>query len=204
MADDVVTLLIDGRHERIDRSSQSQSLVAFQPSAVLSTAPASASTVAASPPSGLSRRRARRSQLTFDLRRPLSASRQSASASDSGGAACVDEAVAGRVPALFQPRDREVQQRFTRIAAAGAAKRKSAPPVNGRAANADGTHGASAAKKKAALVSPSKSRPSSASPLAAAPMAVHDLSDDSTQSRFDNCPLCGEVSNRRQHSTGAW
>ena len=223
VTDDVVTLLIDGRHERIDRSSQSQSLVAFQPSAVLPSGPASASTAGASLASGPSRRRARQSQLTFDTRRPVAASRSSASASDGGGAACVDEAVAGRVPALFQPRDREVQQRFSRIAAAGSAKKKSALPANGRATNADGTNGASAGggsssggksagKRKVVPVSPSKSRPSSASPATAAPVAVHDLSDDSNQSRFDNCPLCGEVSNcplqphpsRAKTSNSAW
>ena len=182
---DVVTLLIDGRHERIYKTSQSQSLIAFQPpSPFTASAPMSAAV-----PSSVSRRRGRQQQLTLTADTSLTAACPPPISSVSG-LACVDAAVAGRVPAFFQPRSRAVQQRISGIAGAGSAKKKAAAHSStNRAANTDS--GRSAGKKKAVQPSPSSQRSSAPSP-AAAPADGNVRSSDS-RSRFGDCPLCGEV-----------
>ena len=195
VTDDVVTLLIDGRHERIDRGSQSQSLVAFQPASHSNVSTSTSALAPATAPSAPSRRRARQQQLTFDSGLSLTASRSSALPGAST-AARVEAAVEGRVPDLFQPRSREIQQRMTRIATAGSAKKKpSAPTSTSRAATTDSsaTSSRSAGKKKAVQAAASSSRPSTAS-HSASTIVVDGQPEDSNQSRFGNCPLCGEVS----------
>ena len=187
VADDVVTLLINGHHEHIRRASQSQSLVAFQPTAP-STTSASASLAATS---AQSRRRVRHHQLTFNSDLSLTATR-SAALPSVNNSVCVDAAVVGRVPSLFQPRSREIQQRMTRLAAtAGSARKKSTAPANHRSTSTDG--GRSTGKKRAVHPSPSSPR-STTTPQAANTARVDVQSPDSNQSRFGDCPLCGEVS----------
>ena len=192
--DDIVTLLIDGRHERIHRSRQSHSLGAFQPmplSATSASASASALTVSSNP-SSFSRRRARHQQLTFNSDLSLNAARSSAP-SVANSTVYVDAAVAGRVPALFQPRSRDIQRRITDSAAAGSAKKRPAVATSDKASSSDS--GRLSGKKRAMQPSTNSPRSSTSSHAPGANVASGEQqSEDANRSRFGDCPLCGEVS----------
>ena len=127
-------------------------------------------------------------QLTFSSDLSLAfpstpTSRVAAAAPLTGGVVEHEEEVRGTVPALFHPRNREVQQRMTAGSATPASRRK-ATISSGSNSNKSAAGGAGG--------SAGKRRIPEAGAVGGAASEVVVVRDETSQSRFASCPICGQ------------